>query len=67
MLVVIKKKHINNSSYNMPAYVPSEAANDNTRFYVLWDDLQSTSSEVPRKEGPLRKFVMDLLSFIEDV
>ena len=35
----------NNSSYNMPAYVPSEAANDNTHaLRVLWDDLQSTSS-----------------------
>jgi hypothetical protein len=35
----------NNSSYNMPAYVPSEAENDNTHaLRVLWDDLQSTSS-----------------------
>ncbi|MEE3145072.1 MAG: T9SS C-terminal target domain-containing protein, partial [Bacteroidota bacterium] len=35
----------NNSSYNMPAYVPSEAANDNTHaLRILWDDLQSTSS-----------------------
>jgi len=35
----------NNSSHNMPAYVPSEAANDNTHaLRVLWDDLQSTTS-----------------------
>ena len=34
----------NNNSYNMPAYVPSEAANDNTHaLRILWDDLQSYS------------------------
>ena len=42
----------NGSSYNMPAYVPSEAANDNTHaLRLLWDDLQSTSIEVDCKSS----------------
>ena len=55
----------NNSSYNMPAYVPSEAANDNThalRVYGMIYNLLLQEAQVQR--SPLRKFVMDLLSFI---